>query len=512
MKKRRTSRMIAAGILSFCIVVMSSTSFLRGNAKGKLEDNPKELDSYFEELDSLEVVGDNDTLLTKDELSLLCQVKSRNCDYQFEGDSEILYNLILTNTKDYLQDKNEYKSILEIEDSSVREYVIKVIKDILRRVIESQERDDIHQLSTLKVVIGSLEEDTLGEFRSDENLIVIGLNNILRKSLSIDDVYMTIYDCLNHEFNHARQGSGEEKEIGTSFLMESSAESYNYNVLKSDYVPMNKNYSFGYSYLEERKYESKLFLLSLVDNSKDIESYYEAIYRGDKEAFFNFLNAKTRKDKEEILQGIWLADGVLLRNDYWMRVIKSNNLQDFGDRNITEILTNDAMGTFESIIFKRSIRGLIENNIQKRELSLEENLILYHFILLNILDTASYSAYNYVTCEASYTYYQEFLENYLEIEETFFNFLSTFYRVSLEEVKSKYTSLDKERLVNNINKVVSGKVIDKDFQVIGELIKKYPKMKIIMQGGIVLSNFNYNNLMDIKEKKNSREGIRLILK
>ena len=512
MKKQITGRLAAAFFLSFCIVI-TSNSFSYGYALASdnksLNDN---LTSYEEEIQRLEIFKDRDNLLTSEELQRLRNTSYKPCTYEYLGSVDDLYNNIIMNSNNYLQDR-DYSSILEIREDYIREYILKIIKDVIKRNLKEERKDNIHKLISLRIVVGSLEEDTLGEYKSSENLIILDIDKVFKKSNTIDDIYMNIYDCLNHEFNHVFQGScGDKVYNQTSFILESSAESYNYNILKNDYKPVDKRYNYGYTYLEERKYESKLFLMSLLDNDKPIEEYYDAIDKGDLKELFNFLDLESLKDKNDLLEGLYLVDGILLRNDYWSRVINSKDFKDLGDYNINELLHQESKGDFESYVLKMSIKNLMKYNILKKDLSLKDNLTLYHFILINTLDTASFNDYNYLTYEVREIFYKEFYENYMQIEEIFFRFLASLYNYSEEEIRSIDDSLDKETIVNGINDYFKTGYCSKENIYLKELVDKYPKIRVVLRSGIVLTNFNYKNIKSLKDKEYPKEGIKLILK
>lgn len=511
MKKPITGRLAAAIILSFCIIITSNKSFY-GKALASDVGKSEDLTDYPEEISSIKIFKDKDNLLSNEELQRLRNLSYKPCTYEFKGSIEDLYNIIILNSNNYLKD-TDYSSILEIKEDYIREYVIKTIKDIIKRNLKEERKDNIHKLISLKIVIGSLEEDTLGQYDLKENLIILDMEKILGKSSSIDDINMNLFDCLNHEFNHAFQGSCSGKLINnTSFILESSAESYNYNILKNDYKFVNSRYEYGYAYLEERKYESKLFLLSLLDNKRSIEEYYDAIDKGDIMRLFAFLDLNSIEEQNEFLEGIWLVDGILLRNNYWSRIVKSDDFDSLKDYNIDELLMREAAGAYESFILKMAVKGLMKYNILNDDLSLEDNLLLYYFILINVLDMVSFSDYNYATCEVSYTFYRDFFDHYLRIEEIFFRFLGSYYNYSEEEIKSIDDSLDKDKMVNGINNYLNtGYCLNED-KYIKELIDKYPKIRIIRQSGVILANFNYNNLRNIRDRKYSKDGIKLILK
>ena len=211
---------------------------------------------------------------------------------------------------------------------------------------------------------------------------------------------------------------------------------------------------------------------------------------------------------------LWLIDGRLARNSYWSRLIKSNDFSKLNAININEFLMDSTDGIIESYILKNSVLQLMLYNRQKEVLSLDDNLILYHFILVNILDSASFCNYNYATHEVSYTFYKEFLHNYKLVEEIYFNYLSFIYNLTYEDIKDYYDNKDKEIWLSNISSYVKeSKVSGEDASKIANLVNKFPKIRNIVNGGTFLNDFNYNNLVIVKDGliKNDSE-FRFVLK
>ena len=188
--------------------------------------------------------------------------------------------------------------------------------------------------------------------------------------------------------------------------------------------------------------------------------------------------------------------------------------KDLNNTNINELLTDNTKGIVESYLLKQSVTSLINYNITKEQLSLDDNLILYHFILVNILDSASFSNYDYKTSQVSYTFYNDFIKNYELIEEIFMEYLASIYNLSDTEIKNYYDEKNKSEWLGDITSYVKNKtVIGSDGSKVANLINKFPKIKSIVNGGTYLSEFNYNNLLAIiNEKGKNNYGFKFILK
>ena len=505
-------------ILGLClsITIVSFVNEIEANlikARAETIDNTKSAVDFINQVNDITIPLDTKTLLSTEELQNLVKIgkiSNVSCDYNFTGNKTDLYNIINLNSKIYIQDKENYLLVSDIADDKIRKYIENTILDIINRVLLDKRRnDDVHKLLSLKILIRNFEDqEQLGEYFEKDNLIVISLNNILKNTNTLDDLYMNLFDAINHEFNHMFVVPCEDNkchyklkgEDGLSFLHEAVATSYNYNILKNNYQPINKNFNYSYNNLEERKYESKLLLLSFLDNDKSIDKYYETLFKGDILSFCNYFNAYSDKEIEDLLSMLWLIDGRLVRNSYWSRLINSDDFSKLNDININEFLTDSTDGIIESYILKNSVLQLMLYNMQKEVLSLDDNLILYHFILVNILDSASFGNYDYTTHEVSYTFYKEFLDNYKLVEEIYFNYLGSIYNLSYEDIKDYYDNKDKGIWLSNISSYVKeSKVSGEDASKIANLVKKFPKIKNIVNGGTFLSNFNYNNLLIVKD-------------
>ena len=287
-------------ILGLCLSI-TIVSFINGienhliKAKAETIDDTKSDIDFINQVNDITIPLNAKTLLSDEELQDLIKIgkiSNVSCDYNFTGNKTDLYNIINLNSNIYTQDEENYSLISDIANDEIRKYIENTILDIINRVLlDKRRKDDVHKLLSLKILIGDFEDqEQLGEYFEKDNLIVISLNNILKNANNLDDLYMNLFDTINHEFNHMFVVPCEDNkchyklkgEVGVSFLNEAVATSYNYNILKNNYQPINKNFNYSYNNLEERKYESKLLLLSFLDNDKSMmnimKPYLKAIF------------------------------------------------------------------------------------------------------------------------------------------------------------------------------------------------------------------------------------------
>ena len=264
-------------ILGLCLSI-TIVSFINGienhliKAKAETIDTKSDID-FINQVNDITMSLNAKTLLSDEELQDLIKIgkiSNVSCDNNFTGNKTDLYNIINLNNNIYIQDEENYLLISDIADDEIRKYIENTILDIINRVLlDKRRKDDVHKLLSLKILMGDFEDqEQLGEYFEKDNLIVISLNNILKNANNLDDLYMNLFDTINHEFNHMFVVPCEDNkchyklkgEVGVSFLNEAAATSYNYNILKNNYQPINKNFNYSYNNLEERKYESKLLL------------------------------------------------------------------------------------------------------------------------------------------------------------------------------------------------------------------------------------------------------------
>ena len=194
-------------ILGLCLSI-TIVSFINGienhliKAKAETIDTKSDID-FINQVNDITMPLNAKTLLSDEELQDLIKIgkiSNVSCDNNFTGNKTDLYNIINLNNNIYIQDEENYLLISDIVDDEIRKYIENTILDIINRVLlDKRRKDDVHKLLSLKILMGDFEDqEQLGEYFEKDNLIVISLNNILKNANNLDDLYMNLFDTINH--------------------------------------------------------------------------------------------------------------------------------------------------------------------------------------------------------------------------------------------------------------------------------------------------------------------------
>ena len=285
------------------------------------------LRKYFDYFDNYDIVYPYEELfLDAEEKELILNSNTQQCDFIFDGDIDKLTQIITKNSVDYLNNHNNYfAALLPDSDHSMwsNDYLVEQIyatnylQRFLKNLVEDATNDineDIHKMQDLKVVFslnGKISDDgvILGQYQSEDNLCILFLDSIKYLSsgcsLDIDELIKSV---LYHELNQVRQFACDcrikkgQKNLTieysndncNSFIIESSAESALYNSEPNLYL-IDAN-TYDYTYETERTFESLLLFLTIFDNSKQLEGYYNAIFDSNIGDFCDFFAVKSKED------------------------------------------------------------------------------------------------------------------------------------------------------------------------------------------------------------------------
>lgn len=463
---------------------------------------------------------DNDTI---DYLISNDRVKS--CENVYDVTMQEVFEQIKENTEKFVLDdftfletsffdeeyftKDEYRTRDNVVFSTgvmkkIGESAYDSLRDYISYVLENGNNGDIHNLMELKIIfVAKINRDEpgviLGRYSKDNNLIKICLPNIIGNSTSTTDVSAKLNDVLKHELNHMRQYGCEgtdkysiltqfSSNNSLSLLAEASAESGLYNSELFSHF-----FKTSYVYPEYRMAENVLFLCSLFNDSK-IDDYYNAIYNQDMDAFFNFFSADSIEEKREIFRVIYAMDAVSKRNSYVRSLV---GLKISYDEEDYDAVALDIKNLEYITIFKITINNLIDYNINKSDLTLEDNILLYKMITMLISESA-FKVESTSDGKKVYYLYDEFVDQYQVIQDNFLQTLSTIYSVSTDEILEMYNKYNSGSVVNEYlnwshgNRViyfVNDKKYDSYLQM-NKLVSKFSKIK-----EIIGNSFYYTDLL-----------------
>lgn len=459
-------------------------------------------------------------LLTDEEIDEILKLSYNNveCTFEFDGNIEKIMETVKNNSIEYKKNHPEYTSAfidytsdLELFDDQFAFEII--FENVLKEIVEKNTNninEDFHRMQDLKIFYGNIDtieerderyhkiynEDgnfLLGYYDKLENIIVLMNESIKEMNEAYSQItesenmyYEELYFVLSHEINHLRQMicpcryNNESHNIFNNHfvktLIESSAESEIYNLNKTYYFDRNRNYE--YTYVSERKQESLLMLIPLAKGNKKLEDYYNAISDTDVERFIEFFGLDNKEDIYKFYRVIDIIDGLNSRSELPFKIYEEN----INDKTLYDFKIDIGFG-YRNEIFAMSLYNLAEYTNSHNDFELEDNLMIFNIIKSNIASDAYYMNITDLDLENSdyeRVYDQSFVEQYIELEAKYINYLSMRYAVSEHEIREYEKELFwyEQSLMNLINDNISEYDIYKEKSK--KLLEEFPILKAIL--------------------------------
>lgn len=512
-------------------------SYVDGNKRATLLEAELE-----DDLKSIKKLGLDNSLDLSDSLidGVIKNCSGGECEQEFDVTADEVISQIKKNTSDYLAKHSSMDMISFFDEQYFydNEFIIKdgvvLTEDIIRYmkdytynaflgqvnyILKYGTNGDIHNLMELKIVFDDLHSDKsgtiFGTYNAGDNLIKISIPNIIASYNSVYKMQSKISSVIRHELNHMCQYSCNDvirnnKIVklnfltDSPFLIEASAESALYNL---NMLPINETVNVEFTYKDYRKQESALLLCSLF-NQYPIEEYYQAINSQDMNAFFNFLGAETDEEKRELYRVIYAFDSIDKRNSYIVNVVGNKDTYTKEDYlKMTDKLKNLQYIT----IFRITINNLINYNIKHSDLTLDDNILLYKLVA-EIISEGAFRQFNSKNEEEIYYTYDEFIEEYKIIENSFFAALQTIYKVSDEEINSLYEEYNNLPVTGAYKNMIYGSSVVYNINgklypltdSLNKLIKKFPKVKEVL--GNTYAYTDIGSKGNLRMLENTAEG------
>ncbi len=442
-------------------------------------------------------------LITDKEIEKIINDNKNNeqCHFEWNGSIDDLMNIIENNSTKYVKQHPEYKNYFDLYDESTsfddKMIFMYAFSSTINSFFEHSSNDineDIHRMQTLKIVVDNSEnkdeDNILGSYDELENLIIININNnisLVSKDQEdyVSDIEKILKKTLEHELNHTRQKKCEcfnmsndnlnlDNPDYVSFLVESSAESAIYNL--DEYSETDNLY---YTYIEERKAESLLFLMNITED-KDINEYYNAIFDSDMTAFCHFFNANNDQQIKDLYKIIYIMDAKFGRNDF---------IDKYYNKNIPEELTyNDIkklVGFPERTeIFRISLLNLLNYSENNNSFSLKDHLIIFsiikNVIILDINIFDDNESDNMIYPGESKKYDSLFSNEIITLENKYREYLCYKYNISNQEIDDMTIGiqsylLDVGNFISNDFDQCNSNIIE-----IKQLFERFPLLKPIL--------------------------------
>lgn len=550
---KNTNRRIVASLLIFSILI-TGCSKDKNNKIDMLSyvDSPKDRENSIrmvvrKDFNTMDMMGIEDVFGIDEEIEKSLNTKSDDCTYNYYGNIGSLFYKIINNSNEYAKDNDIYDSVFDKEFynnmdytncfgvffdkdklDKIRESILIALESYISYIYGTGNKEDIHNILDLKIVVfkdkGLEKPNTYGDYDSTDNLIRISFYNILESGWELDDIMARMDEVIKHELNHSMEHSCQDKmENGAldeidflneryySFLTEAAAESSLYNLgIASGYEA--KGVVFYYTYDEYRSLENKLLLCSVFQKNRKLEDYYRYINNEDINGLLEFLGANSLEEKKELFRVVYAMDALVGRNMYPYDVLGDKD--EYSKEDIIRLYDKIGYQHYISIL-KYSINSLIDYNLKEELLSLEDNLLLYYIVVNSILDDCFFiddsSGYNIYYC------YEDFVDDYYQIEDSFFRILEVMYHKDYEDIKSLYDEYKDIDIIKSMTYLSNGNVnIDSNTSLhekLEKLLEKFPGLGVVSNtyyyNGYI-SNCNYVNLLDkVIDSENKDNTLRL---
>ncbi len=434
----------------------------------------------------------------------------QECDFLYDGNYYDLYEKIVSNTKNYVK-SSEYKDPFSEETSLYRGTEDQIMfSTALYDVLYDWHckkagniNEDACRAQDLKVVIGKENnEDLLGLYNSQENLIIIYLENIKKNVKNSEkSLESTLKNTIWHEYNHMRQApclcrlkKGQtytfEKGdyiggIGAS-LKESSAESYIFN--NKSIEPFEKDEdTFDYTYYDERRQEAELMFLNIFQENSDIKDYYRAIFDSDLQAFHRYFGVENEKDILNLYKIIYSIDGLNGSNSLPYNICKKDKLS-------SNEITRTIGKSYKANLFNYILKNMVEYSVKNTDFTLEQNLVMFNFVK-NFITDEIYTLTEEKDENGFYKhiYDKKLVESITKSEEKYVEFLSNHYIVSIDYIRNL-------KSVDDIIYNLSEYLYNNDYRYYTDdvriLLERFPDLEKIGFAMAFIPPINYDNFME----------------
>ena len=255
-----------------------------------------------------------------------------------------------------------------------------------------------------------------------------------------------------------------------------------------------------------------MLLCSVFQKNRKLEDYYRYINNEDINGLLEFLGANSLEEKKELFRVVYAMDALVGRNMYPYNVLGDKD--EYSKEDIIRLYDKIGYQHYISIL-KYSINSLIDYNLKEELLSLEDNLLLYYIVVNSILDDCFFiddsSGYNIYYC------YEDFVDDYYQIEDSFFRILEVMYHKDYEDIKSLYDEYKDIDIIKSMTYLSNGNVnIDSNTSLhekLEKLLEKFPGLEVVSNtyyyNGYI-SNCNYVKLLDkVIDSDNKDNTLRL---
>lgn len=348
-----------------------------------------------------------------------------------------LYSLVVENNKKFLEkDKtNKYKDINQSQLKNIVSIVVTQLNEQLQSntAIDTNILDDT--LKNLKIFECEIFGNGVVELE-DEKLCLnfSSINSLQKQNPGINMLERTV----KHESDHLIQVSyPKNDEFKYNMGM-----SYSYNNLSvnplywqwyvegsAEKLTLNKIDDSPFSYKDQVKGLESLTLATIADKDNDVADIEKLSLQKDLNKLFEYFNATTDNQKEEIIKMMFSYDIIFSNNKEFVDCAKAKKgsfdlmqLYDYQDE-----LKGSICQTLTKIFYSN-----LSNSLVEQEMNLND---VYSLIRVFETEMCRISDYDNTTKTEINS---NFVNSYSNIQNEFFNNLSTVTNMSNDEIKASY--------------------------------------------------------------------------
>lgn len=378
-----------------------------------------------------------------------------------------LYSLVVENNKKFLEkDKtNKYKDINQSQLKNIVSIVVTQLNEQLQSNTEIDNNILDDTLKNLKIFECNIFGNASVELE-DEKLCLNfkAINSLQQQNPDVNMLERTV----KHESDHLIQVSyPKNDEFKYNMGM-----SYSYNNLSvnplywqwyvegsAEKLTLKEIDDAPFSYRDQVKGLESLTLATITDKDNEVTDIEDLSLQKDLNKLFEYFNATTEKQKEEVIKMMFSYDIIFNDNQEFMEKKKEKNgsfdlmqLYDYQDE-----LKGSICQTLTKIFYSN-----LSNSLVEQEMNLND---VYSLIRVFETEMCRISDYDNTTkTEINST----FVNSYSNIQNEFFNNLSTVTNMSNDEIKESYYAYSDNYCDNAKYKTEDNYMIDINIEGLSE--------------------------------------------
>lgn len=386
-------------------------------------------------------------------------------------DADELYNLVLKNNKAYLE-SDRYTLYTEFDNSTIKEIVNNLVYAINIELANNEFPDQIDDLSINLSQLTVFKSPTMANaYITEDNCLVVSLSSVeTMKGVSGNKLADKI--VYAHEAEHFLQkGAKESRDIAGAnsiygfcrsfedlkvnslyynWLIEGSAESLGAKMFDSD--PTTYKYKIGYI--------NSLTLAKLTDQQFQIDDIERTTQQSSLDYVFNMFNATTYSQKIEILNMLEAIEIVQEEPEDFMNLYKERLGHEIAEADLVELkvnLKNNLCTTMSKIFYTN-----LSERLQKGDAKVEDVFMLIATYESKLNTHIAYGK------QENYSTRKEFINNYVTIQDMFFNELANSLNLKIDDIKGAYEAYNDSIEVESTlfsyvyNYKLDNRLLDKD--------------------------------------------------